>query len=74
MARTDTRNFSKYWQDSDLPGLSLLCADFTTHEYAPHTHDAYVIAVTEQGGAEFKSRGIAARAHNSALLVFNPLE
>ncbi|WP_368855783.1 AraC family ligand binding domain-containing protein, partial [Klebsiella pneumoniae] len=28
----------------------------------------------EQGGAEFKSRGIAARAHNSALLVFNPLE
>jgi len=26
-------------------------ADFTSHEYAPHTHDAFVIAVTEAGGA-----------------------
>jgi AraC-like DNA-binding protein len=74
MARTDTRNTSKYWQDPDIPGLSLLCADFTTHEYAPHTHDAYVVAVTEHGGAEFKSRGIIDQAQASALLVFNPLE
>ncbi len=74
MARTDTRNSSKYWQDPDVPGLSLLCADFTTHEYAPHTHDAYVIAVTEHGGAEFKSRGIIDQAQTSALLVYNPQE
>jgi len=74
VARTDTRNISKYWEDPDVRGLSLLCADFTTHEYAPHTHDAYVIAVTEQGGAEFKSRGVIARARASALLVFNPQE
>jgi AraC-like DNA-binding protein len=74
MARTDSRNSSKYWQDLDIPGLSLLYADFTTHEYAPHTHDAYVVAVTERGGAEFKSRGIIDRAQASALLVFNPQE
>lgn len=74
MARTDIRNSSKYWQDPELPGLSLMCADFTTHEYAPHTHDAYVIAVTENGGAEFKSRGIVDQARSSALLVFNPQE
>ncbi|MGI6855027.1 helix-turn-helix domain-containing protein [Mesorhizobium sp. 1B3] len=74
MARSDTRNFSKYWQDPEVQGLSLLWADFTTHEYAPHTHDAHVIAVTEQGGAEFKSRGIVDQARTSALLVFNPQE
>jgi AraC-like DNA-binding protein len=74
MARLDTRNRSKYWNYDDIPGLSLLLADFTTHEYAPHAHEAFVIAVTEYGGAEFKSRGTVDRAHRSALLVFNPGE
>lgn len=57
-----------------MPGLSCLWADFTTHEYAPHVHDAYVIATTIAGGAEFKSRGIVDRAETSRLLVFNPGE
>jgi AraC-like DNA-binding protein len=74
MARADTRNSSKYWQDPEINGLTLLSADFTTHEYAPHTHDAYVIAVTESGGAEFKSRGLIDQAEEAALLVFNPAE
>jgi AraC-like DNA-binding protein len=74
MARSDTRNTSRYWQDPEVPGLSLLTADFTTHEYAPHSHEAYVIAVTERGGAEFKSRGIVDQAQTSTLLVFNPDE
>jgi len=74
MARADPRNTSRYWQDPEIAGLTLLCADFTTHEYAPHTHDAYVIAVTENGGAEFKSRGVIDQAEASALLVFNPAE
>jgi AraC-like DNA-binding protein len=74
MARVDTRNSSKYWQDLEICGLTLLCADFTTHKYAPHVHDAYVVAVTENGGAEFKSRGVIAQAEESALLVFNPAE
>ncbi len=50
MPRVDPHNSSQYWWDRHLPGLSLLHADFTTHEYPQHTHDALVIAVTEQGG------------------------
>jgi len=39
--------------------MSLLRADFTSHDYAPHTHHAFVIAVTEAGGAEINSaRGV----------------
>lgn len=74
MARTDPRNSTQYWWDRHLTGLSLLRADFTTHEYPPHTHDALVVAVTEQGGSIVKSRGEVTEARASTLYVFNPAE
>ena len=74
MARTDPRNTTRYWWDRSTPGLSLMTADFTTQEYPPHTHEAFVIAVTETGGSMIKSRGIVEEAHASALFVFNPAE
>jgi len=74
LARLDPRNTSRYWHVPDLPGMDMLHADFTTHEYAPHVHHSFVIAVTEVGGAEFKSRGRTDIAHQQALLVFNPSE
>jgi AraC-like DNA-binding protein len=57
-----------------VAGLSYLHADFTTHTYAPHAHDGFVIAVTETGGSEFHSRGQTAEATQATLLVFNPDE
>ncbi len=74
MPRTDPRNVTRYWWDRHLAGLSLLHADFTTHEYPPHSHDAFVVAVTEQGGSIIKSRGTVEEAHASELFVFNPAE
>lgn len=74
MARIDPRNSTQYWWDRHFTGLSLLRADFTTHEYPPHTHDALVVAVTEQGGSIIKSRGEVKEAHTSTLFVFNPTE
>lgn len=74
MARVDLRNSSRYWHDPRVPGLSCLVADFTSHDYAPHSHEAFVVAVTEAGGAEFKSRGRTDEARASTLLVFNPDE
>jgi len=74
MARVDPRNVTQYWWDRHISGLSLLRADFTTHEYPPHTHEAFVVAVTEQGGSVIKSRGRIEEAHRSALFVFNPAE
>lgn len=74
MPRHDTKNLSRYWRDRRTPGLTLLRADFTTHEYAPHTHDALVIVVTEDGGSQVKSRGTVQAAMTSTLFVFNPDE
>jgi AraC-like DNA-binding protein len=74
LAKLDPLNTSRYWHVPSLPGMDMLHADFTTHEYAPHVHHSFVIAVTEAGGAEFKSRGRTGMAHPQALLVFNPSE
>ena len=74
MARVDTRNTTEYWWDRHVSGLSLMRADFTTHEYPPHAHQAFVVAVTEQGGSVIKSRGRVEEADRAALFVFNPDE
>lgn len=74
MARVDRHNTTRYWNATGVDGLSCLHADFTTHDYAPHQHDAFVVAVTESGGSEFKSRGRSDEARESVLLVFNPAE
>jgi AraC-like DNA-binding protein len=74
MPRVDPHNSTEYWWDRHLAGLSLMCADFTTHEYSQHTHDALVIAVTEQGGSVVKSRGELQDATPATLFVFNPEE
>ncbi len=74
VARIDPRNVTRYWWDRHLPGLSLLRADFTTHEYPPHTHEALVVAVTEHGGSVIKSRGQVEDAETSRLFIFNPAE
>jgi len=74
VARIDTRNRARYWRAGELPGLSLLHADFTCHDYAPHSHAALVVAATEAGGSEFRSRGRTEEARADMLLVFNPGE
>ena len=74
MPRVDRHNSTDYWWDRHLAGLSLMRANFTTHEYPQHTHDALVIAVTEQGGSVVKSRGELQDATPATLFVFNPEE
>jgi AraC-like DNA-binding protein len=74
MARHDPHNIARFWNDRGTPGLSLMCAEFTTQEFAPHVHEGFVVAATEAGGAKIKSRGVVGRAQASKLFVFNPGE
>ena len=74
MARRDTGNRTTYWQSKRIAGMSLLRADFISHQFGPHTHDAFVIAVTEAGGAEISSRGITDKVGTATLFVSNPEE
>ncbi|WP_421935144.1 helix-turn-helix domain-containing protein [Pelagibius sp.] len=71
--RTDA-NRCRLWGDAAVPGMLLMQADFTNHEFAPHVHDELVIAATERGGAVFNSRGVSDQAEAGTLLVFNPGE
>jgi AraC-like DNA-binding protein len=72
--RPDERNTSRYWLDRRTPGLSLFRADFTTHEFPAHTHEALLVAVTEDGGSEIAAAREAGEVHRAALLVVNPVE
>jgi AraC-like DNA-binding protein len=51
-----------------------MAAEFTSHEFPPHTHDAFVVAATESGGSQIKSRGDVSDADPTGLFVFNPEE
>ncbi|MGE0151631.1 MAG: helix-turn-helix domain-containing protein [Reyranellaceae bacterium] len=74
MPRIDRHNRAEYRRAASVPGLTLMRADFRTQEFAPHAHDALVLAVTEEGGSEVKSRGAVQRATTGTLFVFNPDE
>lgn len=74
MPRRDPHNVTRFWVDQARPGLSLMSAEFTTHEFPQHVHEAFVVAVTVRGGSVVKSRGIIEQAHDKALFVFNPGE
>jgi AraC-like DNA-binding protein len=74
MPRPDTLNIARLWQDPTTRGLSLMHADFRTQEYAPHRHEALVVAATELGGSVIRSRGIVSEADTANLFVFNPAE
>lgn len=74
LARRDENNRTKLWNRSEIPGLSLLRADFTTQSFAPHFHEALVVAVTEFGGARIRSRGVVGTAMTASLYAFNPGE
>jgi AraC-like DNA-binding protein len=74
MARHDPLNVARYWQDPAIPGLSLMQADFRTQSYAPHRHEALVVAATEDGGSMIRSRGTVEQADAATLFVFNPVE
>lgn len=74
MARSDPRNHTEYRRAQHMPGLTLMRADFTTHEFAPHSHDALVVAATEDGGSEVRSRGKIQQATSQTLFAFNPAE
>jgi len=75
--RVDEReppNVTRFWTPPEARGLNLMQAAFTTHEFPLHTHDAFVLAMTEAGGSQIRSRGEIQHADGAGLFVFNPGE
>lgn len=74
MAKIDHRNNAEYWVSRRLDGVSLMHADFTTHDFPPHRHNAMVIALTERGGSVVETRTGSEIFTNAELLVLDPTE
>jgi uncharacterized membrane protein len=63
-----------FWRARHLDGLDGLAARFTTHRYAPHTHETWVMGVVTAGCEVFACRGARHRAAPGQVCVVPPGE
>jgi AraC-like DNA-binding protein len=65
---------ARYFVSSRFPDLDCLTATFTTHAYAPHTHDTYVIGAIGAGVEVWNARGRKHYAGPGDMLFNLPLD
>jgi AraC-like DNA-binding protein len=63
-----------FWRARHLDGLDGLAAHFTTHRYAPHTHETWVMGAITAGCEVFACRGARHRAAPGQVCVVPPGE
>lgn len=63
-----------FWRPVGVPDLDCAAAQFITHRYPMHRHDAYVIAVIEAGVEALTARGARWRAAPGQIVLLNPDE
>jgi AraC-like DNA-binding protein len=63
---------SAYFRPAGLPGVEALHARFVEHEYAPHSHPTWTVAVVHYGAAEFDVDATHQRADRGELFVLEP--
>jgi AraC-like DNA-binding protein len=68
------RDHARLWRVDVLGGLDLLRARYADFTFAPHTHEEFMIAVTEGGTALPRYRGGAHLVAPGDVLVLNPGE
>ncbi|SIT40112.1 Transcriptional regulator, AraC family [Paraburkholderia ribeironis] len=68
------RNCARYWRTPLLPGGDLLTAEYHDHEFTPHWHDAYTIAVIVAGVESYRYRGSDYVAEAGSVPIINPGE
>lgn len=65
---------NQLWSVDTFGGLQLLRASYAAFSFAPHTHDEFMIAVTEDGAALPQFRGGGYLHLSGDILVLNPGE
>ena len=65
---------ARYFVSPRFPDLDCLTATFTTHTYAPHTHDTYVIGAVGAGVEVWNARGRRHYAGPGDVLFNLPLD
>jgi AraC-like DNA-binding protein len=63
--------WSQYRRLADLP-VEAMRAHFVRHVYDRHSHDAYLLGVTERGVQAFRCRGSTRASAAGMIMAFNP--
>lgn len=71
---TTPRQYAEYRRLEHLGGVELLRASYTTHSFAPHTHEHYVVGLVERGVETYRYRGERVTALPGQLIFVNPGE
>jgi AraC-like DNA-binding protein len=61
-----------YFRPPGLTGVEALHASFVTHEYRPHSHPTWTVAMMERGAAAFALDDTDQRAGDGELFVLEP--
>jgi AraC-like DNA-binding protein len=61
-----------YFRPDGLPGVDALHARFVRHEYVPHSHPTWTVAVVHHGAARFEVDATQQRADRGELFVLEP--
>ncbi|MCI0713109.1 MAG: AraC family transcriptional regulator [Chloroflexi bacterium] len=65
----NTREFTQFWRNPNIPGLDLMYATYITQNFAPHWHEEYCIGVVEDGVQQyFYRRGTHIGTRNTVLV------
>jgi AraC-like DNA-binding protein len=74
MAKSENPNRASYWSDSTIEGLEFLSAEYTSHEFAPHSHDSYSIGLVQSGALSFKYRSPSDVVPAGNIMIIHPGE
>lgn len=61
-----------FHRDPDLPGVELRLSSYSEHAFRKHSHDAYSIALVEEGASSFELAGTMHRAVAGQLVFVDP--
>ncbi len=64
--------YATYFRPPGLTGIEALHARFVDHEYRPHSHRTWTIAVVQRGAARFEVDSTRQRADAGELFVLEP--
>lgn len=65
---------AKVWRVSNIPGIELLQATFTTHLFPKHFHESYGIGLSQRGSGIIHCQGTKYIAPPEHLIFFHPGE
>jgi AraC-like DNA-binding protein len=65
---------ANFWSDRSLNGLEILHARYTSHQFAPHSHETFAIGVVLSGALSFSCRSPSEIIPAGHIMIIHPGE